>query len=75
MILWPETAFTGPLKGRIAAGLSQISGNQTDHRLNMTLDADIEFTSLSAFYLLNHCVDENEFCLISRVKRFQARTI
>ena len=28
-----------------------------------------------AFYMLNHCIDESEFCLVSRLKSFEARTV
>ena len=42
----------------------------SDHRLNMTLDTDIKL-----ILTLNHCVDESEFCLASRLKSFEARTV
>ena len=39
------------------------------------LGTDIKLTQLSKFYLLNHCVDESDYFLISRLKSFEARTI
>ena len=46
---------------------------KSDLRLNMTLCTDKKFTS--SFLSANHCVDENEFCLIARLKSFEARII
>ena len=47
---------------------------KSDHHLNITLGTDKNNT-LSPFYMLNHWFDESEFCLISRLKSFEARTI
>ena len=46
---------------------------KSDIRFNMTLGTDITFT-LSFLSAKSDCVDDSEFCLISRLKSFELNT-